>query len=393
MKLFIQLLTILVISCVKMQAQHIIKVPNIHLIAHNEKTLMMYEQVGLNTFKEIDMEYRNLNNISRRLHIDRDGLTYSLEQLQSRYTTVLFVGHLRSNGFEDLKNKQWFVNTKIIQPHERHIFKFTDSNFVTYQEFETSITNDIPDKYETPYKVIRASMLEQQPTIGYWRIIDQVWYQPIILDFGNEKQIILLNNHIDSDFVFIPLMDEIKIISEEIDIKKTVEIQKHSPSFSPYDYFDHFKFSKLYKKAITKNNTYRILDLFGNDLLEKTFDRIEHNNYYIVGENDGSYTVYDLLLNELEFPNIQKYYFNEYGLEVLTKDEAYYSIEGFRETKYPIKIGGKTNGNNPIISVFPKQKKLTYELLEKVTKSFYKIIKNGKSGWLDITTMEEFFFD
>ncbi|WP_298518657.1 hypothetical protein [uncultured Kordia sp.] len=45
------------------------------------------------------------------------------------------------------------------------------------------------------------------------------------------------------------------------------------------------------------------------------------------------------------------------------------------------------------VGIFPKQKKPTYELLEKVTKSFYKIIKNGKSGWLDITTMEEFFFD
>ena len=46
--------------------------------------------------------------------------------------------------------------------------------------------------------------------------------------------------------------------------------------------------------------------------------------------------------------------------------------------------GGKTG-------VYGKHKTPVYTLFERVTAHFYKIAKNGKQGWLDINTLQEYF--
>ena len=43
------------------------------------------------------------------------------------------------------------------------------------------------------------------------------------------------------------------------------------------------------------------------------------------------------------------------------------------------------------IGVYPRQKQTVYEKIEPQTHSFYKIVKNGKEGYLDIRTMKEYY--
>ncbi|WP_034566548.1 MULTISPECIES: hypothetical protein [Capnocytophaga] len=43
------------------------------------------------------------------------------------------------------------------------------------------------------------------------------------------------------------------------------------------------------------------------------------------------------------------------------------------------------------IGTYPQQKKAVYETITPQTHSFYKIIKNGRAGYLDIRTMREYY--
>ena len=43
------------------------------------------------------------------------------------------------------------------------------------------------------------------------------------------------------------------------------------------------------------------------------------------------------------------------------------------------------------IGIYPQQKKAVYEAITPQTHSFYKIIKNGREGYLDIRTMREYY--
>jgi hypothetical protein len=45
------------------------------------------------------------------------------------------------------------------------------------------------------------------------------------------------------------------------------------------------------------------------------------------------------------------------------------------------------------IGIFPSHKSVQYKSLEKVTDCFYRIRRRNKKGWLNIKTMEEYFFD
>ena len=48
---------------------------------------------------------------------------------------------------------------------------------------------------------------------------------------------------------------------------------------------------------------------------------------------------------------------------------------------------------NGKIGIYPQQKTATYSAIEPETRSFFRIIKDGKKGYLDIKTFEEYFFE
>ena len=48
---------------------------------------------------------------------------------------------------------------------------------------------------------------------------------------------------------------------------------------------------------------------------------------------------------------------------------------------------------NGKIGVYPQQKTATYSAIDPETRSFFRIIKNGKKGYLDIKTFKEYFFN
>jgi hypothetical protein len=520
--------SLIVFSFITVKAQHIISVSNIDMIAYDDGVFMLYEKVAKDSFKEIDISFSSGNRGFSKFSIDRDGYTYSQEQLVQRYKTLLFVHTLKSNGFNDLKDTEWLVKTEEAEPDERYIFKFTATDFAAYNDLESLAVSGKLGAYESSHNYITDNPSQ-------WDIFDQMWYQPVILDFGNDKHIVLLNDGSNIDFTFIPLIDKTKVLSEDVEIQEILPIEKNTFFVNQYNQFNDFDFSDLYKKIQDDTKKYRLFDHYGNDLLGVNFDTIMHNEYYIVGKKDTEYTIYTSLLEKLEISGVKKVYFSNNELEILTDKGAHYythlglisettfmqtiivcgtvnSIQyelitdqseeynhaikithgGFasqfdeskkfiftdiknkyiirflddtshqywdenegKQSKYPayIKVRNgakyglksyeydmfdgtfsadtiydvatqkrkviyeipakittkaelpmkydeiKINRNGLILfykkdklGVFPQQKKPQYELLESVTASFYKILKNGKSGWLDIKTMEEFFF-
>lgn len=499
--------------CAMMNAQHVEKIPNIHLIAYDHETFTLFEKVDEDKFKLVDVEFSSHNRGFSKVHIDRDDDTYTREQINQEYGNIVFVDQLKSNGFNDLKHTEWEIKAEDIEDDERFVLKFSDNNFAAYYDIEAIKRNEYNEQSQ-------------------WEAFDSFWYQPVLLDFGNDKHIVLLNDGYNIDFAFIPISNELNplVLTEDMEIEAIVPIQKNQYFITQKDKFKDFQFSNLYEK-VKEGSQVRIFDYFGNDLLQKSFDTIIHNEYYIIGKEDNEYTIYTNLLKEIEIPNLKKVYLHNEQLEILTtKGPAYYNYLGEnsgtthiqsivcgtvndvkyellhntnnrynhsikiahgglartyhetrefvftniknkssitfldntthkywdenigRQSKYPhyLKVQSKdayglytyayemvdqnsirdtiTNGiqkkiihktpklistkkvlpikyddikiyesrilfyKNNKIGIFPHHKKPRYELLEADTGIFFKIIKNGRSGWLDIITMEEFFF-
>ena len=521
--------SLIVFSFITVKAQHIVSVSNIDMIAYHDGFFMLYEKVGEDAFKEIDISFENGNHGFSKFTVDRDGYTYSQKQLLNRYETLVFVANLKSNGFNSLKDTEWLIKTDEAELDERYTLKFTDTNFAAYNDMESLAVSGKPGMYKSSYNFVTNYPSQ-------WEIFDQMWYHPVILDFGNDKHIILLNDGSDDiDFALIPLIDSVKVLSENVAIQELLPIEKNTFFVNHYDKFYEFDFSDLYKKVQDDTKKYRLFDTYGNDLLGADFDTIMHNKYYIVTRKDTEYTIYTSLLKKLDIPDVKKVYFNGNELEILSdKGANYYTHLGLisettfvqniivcgtvnsiqyeliidqnekhnhaikithggvasefdeskkfiftdiknkydvhflddtshqywdenqgKQTKYPKylkicngtkyglksyeydmfdgtfsadtiydtsiqkrkvihKIPGKiqTKAALPIqydeikinenglilfykkdkLGIFPQQNKAQYELLESVTASFYKISKKGKNGWLDIKTMEEFFF-
>lgn len=506
----------IVFFCVMMDAQHVVKVPNIDLIAYDHESFMLYEKVGEDAFKAVDIDFNSHKHGRRssKIHIDRDDYTYTQAEINREYEKFVTVNQLKPNGFNDLKHTEWEIKAEDIEEEEHAILKFSDQNFATYYDLEAV------EEYRHP---------EQ----SQWDVFYAVWYQPVILDFGNDKQIILLNDDSNIDFTIIPINDRQNplVLSEDEKILEIIPIQKNKYFITQKDEFYEFYFSQLYQK-IKDGNQFRIFDHYGNDLLGIAFDTITDNEYYIVGKKDDEYTVYTSLLKKIDIPNLKKVHLHNDELEILTTNgPAYYNYLGEnsgtthvksivcgtvndikyellhntnnrynhsikiahgglartyhqtrefvftniknksnvtfldntthkywdenkgRQSKYPEYIKVQTNNSyglfsydyemddqnsirdtitngiqkkiihktpklisakkelsikyddikiyesrilfykNNKIGIFPHHKKPRYELLEIDTGIFFKIIKNGKSGWLDIVTMEEFFFN
>lgn len=522
MKFFIQSLTFLLLGINSIQAQHIVKVPNIDLIAHNNETFALYEKVAEDTFKPVDLWFSNHKRAFREAIIEREDFTHTLANIKHLYQEIVWIDQLKTNGFNDLKNTQWNLKSKEFENYERTVLRFFENNLAAYYDLE--FTKD-----------------DQNPEKSQWNVIDAFWYQPIILNFGNNKHIIILLERNDITYTIIPINNKQHplMLSEEVKIQEVVPIQKKQYQTTQKNTFKDFQFSNLYKQVSKEKQSY-IFDHYGNDLLKKGVDSIIHNAYYIITKKNDDYTIYTSLLEEIKIPNVKKVQLQNNFLEVLTENDAYYTNESgtiFRELpkKPPVFVCGTVNSivyelkkdmiskrehaikitkggmaseydeikefiftdikerrkisflNNSLIQewddnddylgtiygfpnyikvqkgkkygirsysysmydltftpdtirekhsfkkqilhktpafitteeelpikydlikisekglilfykknkvgIFPQQRKPQYKLLEKVTKSFYKIIKNGKSGWLDIQTMEEFFFE
>lgn len=48
---------------------------------------------------------------------------------------------------------------------------------------------------------------------------------------------------------------------------------------------------------------------------------------------------------------------------------------------------------NGKVGIYPEQEKPLYDSIQPLTRSFYRITKNGKKGYLDIKTFQEYFFE
>lgn len=499
--------------CVMMNAQHVVKIPNIDLIAYDHESFMLYEKVGKDAFKAVDIDFSSHNRGFSKVHIDRDDYTYTQAELNHEYENFVAIDQLKSNGFDDLKHTEWDIKAEDIDEDEGIILKFSDTNFVAYYDLEAVKRNEYHEKSQ-------------------WNVFYSFWYQPVILDFGNNKQIILLNDNGNIDFTIIPINNGLNplVLSEDEKIQEIIPIQKNQYFITHKDEFQDFHFYHLYEK-IKDGKQFRLFDIYGNDLLGKAFDTIIDNEYYIVCKKNDEYTVYTNLLKKIEIPNLKKVHLHNEELEILTSEgPAYYNHLGEnsgtthmqsivcgtvnsiqyellhntdnkykhsvqithgglareyhesrefvftniknksnvtfldntthkywdenkgKQSKYPeyakVQINDKyglfsydyemddqnsvrdtiTNGiqkkivhktpklisttkelpvkyddikiyeskilfyKNNKVGIFPHHKKPRYELLEADTGIFFKIIKNGKSGWLDIVTMEEFFF-
>lgn len=239
---------------------------------------------------------------------------------------------LKSNGFESLKKSDWEIITEDTEEDIHEIFTISDKNFISFQELEAIGTSEQDQAFYTSTKF-------KLPNPSKWQIVRMKWYQPVVLDFGNTKQIVVLNvdSSLDITIALIPLINSVEVISEKKEILETVAIKKDQFYVHPVDYFYDFDYSDLYIFKKDTNNKFRFYDHFGKDLLGVSFDKIKSNESFFVGQNGTTYTFYNSLLKPLNIPSVKSYSFNDLGIEVVTEngvkcvDSAGNEIQNFSE--------------------------------------------------------------
>lgn len=500
-------------------AQHVINLSNIDIIAYYEDAeFSLFEKVGENSFKHIEIYFEENDDGFLAMTIEPDGDLYTLEDIKNEYSYYVYTHEIARSDYLTWTDNDWLLKEEDADPDEDIVLRFTQNGLAFLQYLEPILNTQ-----QSSTSTYNASS---------WEITDGVWMQSLIFNFGNDRQLLLLLEDEDVIFLGFLLENKVVIITDELELKNISPIDKNTYFVNDYDTFKEFEDTDLYHIKKVQSNYY-MYDAFGNDLLGKAYDTIMKNDYFVVGKKDNKYSFYTSTLQKLHLPNVKKVYLNQYNLELLTEDGAYfyeltgekrkatpiefkvftprasskYELISYKNTKhqhainikhihsknqyeetrdfvftdiknshtvtflndtkkhhfdrkqvksskYPeylkISNGSKyglrsyyytmynttsptdtiiqenarklvihktpalieTTSELPIkydaikvsegglilfyrknkIGIFPKQKKAIYTSLTPETPSFYRIVKNGKTGWLDLKTMEEYFF-
>ncbi|WP_162200435.1 hypothetical protein [Kordia jejudonensis] len=501
-----------------LKAQHRIHLSNIDIIAYDtdDTEIGMFEKVGSNSYVYTIIEFtETTEGFLETLVTQESDEPYTMEDIKETYAHLVFVSDIQTIDTTSWQQYDWFVQTEDTSEKAVNILRFMGNGLALYEELLFQETSNAVNS-------------------SNWQVDDAIWLEVVVLDFGNGKEITLLNEEDDIIFFGIPLYNQIVMVSNEIDIDFITSVERNRYPVDDYEILSYLEPDYMHKIVKDETEQYRLYDNFKNDLLQQSFDTIMCSNYFIVGQKDATYTIYNSIRTKFETPNVQKAYFHDNYVEFLTAEtSAYVDIYGNQFQKLPQKVlnvcgtvssishqisknedqkypysvkvmhrnigpqgdteqtyifknhkkdeeltfindttsdysdendeftgaisgfpnyikvfNGRKYGlysydkihhdktlkttvsdqyslkrnvyndllvttiqelpvkydritinqdnliliyKNDKVGIFPQQKKSTYQLLERVTSSFYKIVKNGKTGWLDIKTMKEYF--
>jgi hypothetical protein len=509
LKTLFVILFLIIISCKNAFAQQRVNVPNIDILTiTDDMYLILFEKIGQDAYKykELFIE-EDVDSFLEISFDEEDNYVYTLAEIQEEYEQLMYVNDLAPISDTFWYDSDWQLQSDDNSLKENYILKFPSKHLAAYLDLE--IFDENPSK---------------------WNIVDEYWFQNIIIDFGNGKELLLLAEDEEIIFTCIPLQNTVKVFADEEELTQMIPVTKDKYFVNFHDALKDFDTDYMYAiEKDEKTNKYQLLDYFKNDLLQTSYDTIIYNEYFIIGKNEKDYTFYNSYLEKIEIPTVEKVYPQNDELEVLTRYGAEYynhlgeiasigatksmvlgnpkyqykllynhdrkyrhSLKIFkrnrahtreetrefiftniknknsisfldntnskdwdentgRQTKYPqyLKVqSGKKFGlfsydyimstndsdreivmngtqrkiihrnparikvkeelpiqyddikiynslivfyKNDKLGIFQKQQNPQYESIQAVTASFYRIIKDGKVGWLDIKTMEEHF--
>jgi hypothetical protein len=292
-------------------AQQKVNVTNIDIVAvDKDMHVILFEKIGQDDYKYKELFIENdFDSFLEIVFDDEDDYVYSLEEIQEEYEQLIFVNDIMPITFDYWNAYDWKLQNAAQSVRENFVIKFPSSHLAAYQDVEASTEYGDPE----------------------WNLVDEYWFQTILVNFGNEKEILLLAEEEAIIYACIPLQHSVKLFSdEEEDLTQMIPIEKGTYFVEFYEAFEDF--DPEYTYAIEKDpktNKYKLLDYYKKDMLQASFDTIFHNEYFIVGKEKNAYTFYTSYLKKIDIPEAKKVYLRKNRIEILTSSgPKYYGYLG-----------------------------------------------------------------
>lgn len=234
----------------------------------------------------------------------------TLAEIRENYEHIFFVDSLAESRFSDFQGKSFaYFNAKdsikeriqIINRHlaKNEILEFTDSRFIGFGVTYNIRPND---------------------TIARWRVEDAEFYTPMVVNFGKNKRIYLLNEEDESDLALIPKKNGLFFVNSG-EINRISEVKNENS----YEEDWHFYNKNAYFVQKPKGKKRELIDIYGEKVLPKAYDSISVEQFFIIGKNKKRTDIYTSNLQKMNFGKVKVAYPYHYGIEILNeKGVGYY---------------------------------------------------------------------
>jgi len=366
--IFLKLLFIF-LFCFHCNAQHSIQLPNIDIVGFDDDgSFYFYQQTGTDSYKFIELYFEEDDEGFYQKVIDtEDDDLYTLQNIKDDHYETIFIDEIHPSTYDMWLQSDWYLSMEDSEGNQENTLRFRENGTVTYEEIEfiDQIHMSIPDKNAPASQLTDAYLL-----------------YTLIIDFGNGKQMVVLIDDIDAIFVAIPLFDRVKIFFEEASILGVLPTPKNTTHTDYLDLFEELSVDFIYKIKKDSREQYHVYDYFKKDLLQTSFDTIIHNDYYIVGKKDDEFSIYTILLQKIEIPDVKKVYLNNEELEILTSQgPAYYNHSG------------KISDSKFIKTIIPKIDVYNYEITHDLNRRYHHGVFITHEGMASKSTeSKEFIF-
>lgn len=335
---------VLLFASVAISAQQTIKAKNISLLAYNDNyDIDFYKKVGKDKYQDVYLQndddkskdYGEIETV--HLFFETDGETKTLEELKQKYKTIVFVKDIRPTKFADFEGKtfEWKLfsdeekekNTITKNKNEE---KYEDRTIVQFLSKHLCKKEDLEFR-DRSYYGFGAYETREVDTLKRWRPVDNEYFTPLVMDFGNGRKIYLFNDEEDIEMFLLPLKNSnLFVDNEEGMLTKIEQITNRYEKFWGYR-------AEKFLAVRPKGKKQELVNVYDKKVLKKSYDTLLISNRFVIGKNKKSVDIYDASLNKLNFGKVKNAYPYRSGLEILNQNGAsYYNADGKPVSKISI---------------------------------------------------------
>ncbi|GIZ14220.1 hypothetical protein [Capnocytophaga catalasegens] len=287
--------------------QKSVEIPQIELIRISKYNgVFYYKSCGSNLFQQIRVVISEDNNL-KSISVREYGRLETISEIQQKSKKILFLKDIKVTTIQDFIGKTWTTDW---ENEHQYFCSFLNKNLCiegfhrvyNYKKYLDNAENN---------KIVND-------TID--RVISN-FSNPVTLLLRDSLKIYIAKNWqliptYEGNFLNIPPLTFSKIKPTSI----TNVINDEDFSYKDVK-------GSLQKKKVENSDKYQLVDAFNNKILENSYENLNFNNYFIIGENEKNTDIYTIFLEKFPIENLKKAYLYQEGIEVMTSKEAkYYSI-------------------------------------------------------------------
>lgn len=292
-------------------------------IVRSAKSVSFYHKKGFNKWVKLKLNFNKtpINDSADYVYEpewicdDKNVMSYG-ELLWENKGKFLNISRLKNWQTDGIKGKTYEVDydkkdTSLIP--KRSIFTFVNPGLAIYEQVYFS-HRDLKCGYIQEYQKIE-DILEQK-----WRVKNRDYLIPIDVKLQGDKHIYLFANEYEKIiYTLLPLKHKNILLSKG----KLTETTKYNISNRDrfYLYAYHNGALKIRKNTDQK---YELMSCYNEQLLNKAYDTITYNPYFILAKDSAVTDVFDMYLNKSTSDTVKSAYLYGDGYEALSRKGAWY---------------------------------------------------------------------